>query len=102
MEGQMKHGWILYLPLIIPAAIVPVIAQSQAHQPETKTSAATPTAKPTADGDGELIFKQNCARCHDAPQGFSSRISGTIVRHMRVRASLSASDERQILKFLNP
>ena len=54
------------------------------------------------DNSGARKFKENCARCHEAPQGFSSRIFGTILRHMRVRASLSAQDERDILHFLNP
>jgi cytochrome c5 len=79
-------------------------------------SAATPsqdsraTTKQTAEKDskaaqtseGERKFKQNCSRCHKAPQNFSPRISGTILRHMRVRASLSQQDEREILQFLNP
>jgi len=30
------------------------------------------------------------------------RITGTVIRHMRVRANLSASDERDILKYFNP
>jgi cytochrome c5 len=51
---------------------------------------------------GEQVFKQNCARCHDAPQSFSPRITGTIVRHMRVRASLNAEDEKALLHYLNP
>jgi len=98
----MKEGWILFLPLIIPGAMVPIMAQSQGYQTESKAPAAQSTAKPADSGNGEQIFKQNCARCHDAPQSFSPRISGTVIRHMRVRASLSVSDERQILKFLNP
>jgi cytochrome c5 len=52
--------------------------------------------------DGQLVFEQNCSRCHNAPQGFSPRISGTVVRHMRVRAGLSAEDERALLRFFNP
>lgn len=51
---------------------------------------------------GERVFKQNCARCHNAPQGFPQQISGTIIRHMRVRASLSAADEKALLEFMNP
>ncbi|MEI9970350.1 MAG: hypothetical protein WDM87_17675 [Terracidiphilus sp.] len=47
-------------------------------------------------------FKQNCFRCHAEPEGFSPSISGTIVRHMRVRASLSQHEEEQLLQFLNP
>ena len=52
--------------------------------------------------EGERVFQQNCWRCHNAPESFSPRISGTVVRHMRVRASLSQHDEQELLKFLNP
>jgi len=52
--------------------------------------------------DGERKFEQNCGRCHNAPQNFSPHVSGTIVRHMRVRASLNKQDEQDILHFLNP
>jgi cytochrome c2 len=52
--------------------------------------------------DGEKKFQQNCSRCHNAPEGFTPRISGTIIRHMRVRASLSKQDAEAILRFLNP
>lgn len=56
----------------------------------------------TQQDEGERLFEQNCSRCHAAPDGFSPRISGTILRHMRVRASLSRHDEEEILRFLNP
>jgi cytochrome c5 len=59
-------------------------------------------ARPQPSSSGERAFQQNCSRCHSAPEGFSPSISGTIVRHMRVRASLSSEDERAILKYLNP
>ena len=98
----MKHAWILLMPLSIGAAILPGIAQTQAHQETSTQAASKPAVKVAEPEKGELIFKQTCARCHDAPQGFSPRISGTVIRHMRVRASLSASDEVQIVKFLNP
>jgi cytochrome c5 len=65
---------------------------------QAKINAANnPTQK-----DGQLVFEQNCSRCHNAPEGFSPRISGTVVRHMRVRAGLSAEDEKALLRFLNP
>jgi cytochrome c5 len=52
--------------------------------------------------EGTRIFQQNCSRCHNTPEGFSPSISGTVVRHMRVRASLSKQDEEALLRFLNP
>jgi cytochrome c5 len=66
--------------------------------PQAKVNAANNTAQK----DGQLVFDQNCSRCHNAPQGFSPRISGTVVRHMRVRAGLSAEDEKALLRFFNP
>jgi cytochrome c5 len=51
---------------------------------------------------GERVFAEHCSRCHNAPQGFSPRIAGTISRHMRVRANLSADEERALLRFFNP
>jgi cytochrome c5 len=52
--------------------------------------------------DGQKIFEQNCSRCHNAPMGFSPRISGTVVRHMRVRAGLSEQDAQALMRFFNP
>jgi hypothetical protein len=66
--------------------------------PQTKIN----TVNNPIQKDGQAVFDQNCSRCHNAPQGFSPRISGTVVRHMRVRAGLSAEDENALLRFLNP
>jgi len=69
---------------------------------KTNSSQQDKTTRPEPPSQGERAFRQNCSRCHNAPEGFSPQISGTIVRHMRVRANLSREDERAILKFLNP
>jgi cytochrome c5 len=60
------------------------------------------TSRSSYSSEGERVFKQNCSRCHNAPQSFPPQISGTVIRHMRVRASLSREDEQTLLKFLNP
>ncbi len=67
-------------------------------------SAAAPVAHLT-DGDsmriaGEQRFRANCGRCHAAPQKFPPRIMGTILRHMRVRATITAEDQRLILFYM--
>jgi cytochrome c5 len=85
---------------------LPALSTLNAQQPQgskasTTQSARQDTSRPAAS-DGEKKFKQNCSRCHEAPQALSPSISGTVLRHMRVRASLSQQDERDILKFLNP
>jgi cytochrome c5 len=88
---------------ILPA--LPAISAQQSQPQKSQPAAQHPekAQAPTADeSNGEKKFKQNCSRCHEAPQSFSPRITGTILRHMRVRASLSQQDEREILRFLNP
>lgn len=81
--------------------------------PETRIhAAATPSSpqsnkqdkngRPQPVHDGDTVFRQNCARCHNAPESFSPRITTAVVRHMRVRANLSEEDARALLKFFNP
>jgi cytochrome c5 len=98
-------------PLLLALVLLPTArpALPQATQPtrpatahvNKKQSTASSASQSKAD-EGERIFKQQCSRCHNAPEGFSPRISGTIVRHMRVRASLSRHDEEVLLHFFNP
>ena len=117
-----RQSWIACLLAAAGAAMflpaLPLIASQHAASstasgavaagPQSQSTGAPPPkpAKHDAqaqDGDdGGRIFKQNCSRCHAAPQGFSPRIAGTVVRHMRVRASLSATDEQKLLRFFNP
>ncbi len=98
----MNHGWVLFASLGLTTAILPMMAQPHKQEAGKPVIAASSTPKPASPTSGELLFQQNCARCHDAPQSFPPRISGTIVRHMRVRALLSERDEKELLKFLNP
>jgi cytochrome c5 len=78
-------------------------AQQIASPPaNAQTSRAKPTAKSNRnESDGERVFAANCSRCHTVPDGFSPHISGTVIRHMRVRASLSVQDEKALLRFFN-
>ena len=97
-----KHQLALAIALFVvslPAYSAHRVRQQSKNDLRKVDAAQRPAATERA---GELKFKQNCSRCHEAPQGFSPRISGTILRHMRVRASLSEADEKEILRFLNP
>lgn len=49
---------------------------------------------------GEQRFHANCGRCHAAPQKFPPRMMGTILRHMRVRATITDEDRRLILFYM--
>ena len=97
--------WCFTLELVLLAAAVPLFAiQSSDSQPDTahhgKRTTKTSQSQP-AEQEGERVFEQNCARCHNAPDGFSPRITGTIVQHMRVRANLSAHEEKVLLHYFN-
>lgn len=50
--------------------------------------------------EGEQRFHANCGRCHAAPQKFPPRMMATVLRHMRVRAMVTAEDQRVILFYM--
>jgi cytochrome c5 len=88
-----------------------IAATGTATQPEpAKTSAksgASTSGKTTAIRvepslriEGEKRFHANCSRCHLAPQKLPPRAAATIIRHMRVRASITDEDMRYILAYL--
>ena len=45
-------------------------------------------------------YKQNCTRCHSEVPPVSTRRTKTIVRHMRVRANITAEEAQAILQYL--
>jgi len=103
----MSQNYLLVLAFAVGALLTPGVARTQdqpaapAAPPHQKTTGA-PQKATQPHSDGDRIFAQNCSRCHATPEGFSPRISGTIVRHMRVRAQLSRDDEQELLRFFNP
>ena len=50
---------------------------------------------------GEQRFRANCGRCHAAPQKFPPRMMKTVLRHMRVRATITDEDMRSILFYMS-
>jgi hypothetical protein len=81
-----------------------VLAQTpQAPKPAGAPAKSTAKVDSTKQPDvGQRKFDANCGRCHSFPEQLSPSLTGTVVRHMRVRASLSAEDEKDILRFLAP
>ena len=105
MEGEIemvsRHLVLGCLGLVSVSVLALGAQQSGKPQAKPYKDPIRQQVGPPQD-DGERVFKQNCSRCHTAPEGFSPSISGTIVRHMRVRASLSQHDEEALLHFFNP
>ena len=102
--------WLLQAAAVT-ALIIGVSVPAQQDKPSTperpNAHATTehptrPATKNSTQDDGNQVFQQHCSRCHTAPDGFSSRISGTVALHMRVRASLSEREMQALLRFLNP
>ena len=112
-----KHSLVYSLALAAPmlgilhaqASSAPApgatLKTSNARQEPQKAKDSHPASHVSAKAqpsEGDVIFHQHCAGCHNAPEGFSPRISGTVIRHMRVRVGLSEHDEQELLRFLNP
>ncbi len=73
-----------------------------ANAPATATTAAASGKQDEAALriEGERRFRANCGRCHQAPHKFPPRMMATIIRHMRVRATLTDEDMRLILQYM--
>jgi mono/diheme cytochrome c family protein len=83
-----------------------IAALPAASAPSAKSGAASNPRKSPIRGDasvrieGEKRFHANCSRCHMAPQKLPPRAAATIIRHMRVRATITDEDMRYILAYL--
>lgn len=104
----MKHQHF-FLAALLALAILPgivAVAESRKPEPGKKTgSDAAPIVRSAAQDDamrleGEQRFRTNCGRCHAAPHKFPPRMMATIVRHMRVRATITDEDMRLILHYM--
>jgi cytochrome c5 len=91
------------LAIIWLLALISAIGMA-ASAPRTRT-ATEPAVYSPAEADamrleGEKRFRANCNRCHAAPHKFPPRMMATIVRHMRVRATITDEDMRYILYYM--
>jgi cytochrome c5 len=87
-------------------AMVTLFAAVATAKPRNKNISASAVASSSQSQDdnmrveGERRFHANCSRCHAAPQKFPPRMMATIVRHMRVRATITDDDMRLILYYM--
>lgn len=83
------------------ASPVPATGSGESSKSAANKTAAPVRNEPAAERiEGEKRFHANCGRCHMAPQKFPSREMATIIRHMRVRATITDEDMRLILKYM--
>jgi cytochrome c5 len=101
MTRNFRYGVLVGCNAVLALAFAS--SMHVAAQVKPAATSSVPKQKTSSDpSEGERVFEQQCARCHATPDGFSPRISGTVMRHMRVRASLSKHEEEELLRFLNP
>jgi cytochrome c5 len=101
----MKRSIVKQLALVTSILSTMLVFAQSSPAPKPAATAAKPVAKAYSMKQpdvGQRKFDANCGRCHSFPEQLSPSITGTVVRHMRVRANLSAEDEKDILRFLAP
>ena len=81
------------------------VGSSYSAPPSAKEGSAAAAVVQITNADsmrvaGEQRFHANCGRCHAAPQKFPPRMMATILRHMRVRATITDEDRRLILFYM--
>lgn len=116
MRAKTILGLILAMTFAAAAAVqaqrVTKSAAISATAPTAAASGSAPAAAPSAKkaqpahvqefslAEGEKRFRQNCGRCHVAPDKFPPRMMATVLRHMRVRATITDRDARLILWYM--
>lgn len=91
--------------MLIAGVLAMISAVYGTAQPRSKETSNVPVVTSSEDADslrvqGEQRFRANCSRCHAAPQKFPPRMMATILRHMRVRATITDEDMRLVLYYM--
>jgi len=105
LRSSQKPLAILLCLLVLSAALFGGDDSRSAEPTGRKDAATAAPAVRTYDADamrvqGEQRFHANCGRCHAAPQKFPPRMMATVLRHMRVRATITDQDMRLVLFYM--
>jgi cytochrome c5 len=95
--------WVLLWALALASSVFAGAPSSAKDGSAKNGSVGAAVVHLTADSmrvAGEQRFHANCGRCHATPQKFPPRMMGTILRHMRVRATITDEDRRLILLYM--
>jgi len=101
----MKIKFFLTAFLVASAMSLSLMANAGSKDTAKDSPAPTASAEQSALNEnmhfeGEKRFRSNCGRCHAAPPKFPPRMMATIVRHMRVRATITDQDMHLILRYM--
>jgi cytochrome c5 len=100
---------VLVYALALGSLIFAWVSLAHAESPSGKkeaTGTGSVAATPNYDAEtmrvqGELRYRSNCGRCHAAPRKFPPRMMATVLRHMRVRATITDEDMRLVLFYMS-
>jgi cytochrome c5 len=98
-------GFSLLLAIFLVCLALGAVAKTGDNKDKGKDPSSVATAShnvqdDTARLEGEKRFRSNCARCHAAPPKFAPRVTATVLRHMRVRATITDEDMHFILHYM--
>jgi cytochrome c5 len=96
----MKYKYLAIICLLALFAAMSRISALPRTHTVTEPAVYSPAEADAMRMEGEKRFRSNCNRCHAAPQKFPPRMMATIVRHMRVRATITDADMRYILFYM--
>jgi cytochrome c5 len=97
---------VLAYALALGSLIFACASLADGERPSGKKEATGSLAAQNHDADamrvqGELRYRANCGRCHAAPRKFPPRMMATVLRHMRVRATITDEDMRLVLFYMS-
>jgi cytochrome c5 len=95
---KKKIAMLTAIPILASALWAGVPSKNDASASPTVTTSSVDNAAMRVEG--EKRFRTNCSRCHAAPHKFPPRMMATIVRHMRVRATITDEDMRFVLYYM--
>ena len=104
-RGILKMTTALVCVFVLSSFVFVYAALARAEGPSGKKDPTSPTAR-SHDADtmrlqGEQRYRANCGRCHAAPRKFPPRMMATVLRHMRVRATITDDDMRLVLFYMS-
>jgi cytochrome c5 len=95
---KKKIAMVTAIPILVSTLWAGVPSKNDASASATVTTSSVDNAAMRVEG--EKRFRTNCSRCHAAPHKFPPRMMATIVRHMRVRATITDEDMRFVLYYM--
>ena len=101
MKGNLQaRNWLAVLLWALACASAVFAGPASSSKVGTGAAVVQKNDAENMRFQGEQRFRANCGRCHAAPQKFPPRMMKTILRHMRVRATITDEDQRLILLYM--